>query len=453
MRTLVTDGRDRLTPPLRARALDAAYRQVHLTMGMIDDMLWESRGSWNQRQNDNDDPNAIDWSGFQTAEVDALRPKLFDLPEAKGFDGYYLGQRTSTRWADRWLASLRSRDYDRYLDEAAEQIAAACIYWRDHVGPVPTYLQPFNEPLSGNRELAGGTTRDLVDLVSRVGDRLTREGFGYVRFVVPSEESEEASLRSAQAILADPHARAYVGAIGYHPYPLTSAYANVPRLLHTSGRGHPERDRIAVRARLRDLAHRYGLPLWMTEVAQGGVDPRSYDDFRGRAIHIHDELTYADASVYSGMVSMADRTEGLHGSPVPIADHEGTVVLIDSKAGTLDITGIGRAIGHYARWVERGAVRIDAEAGDALLQATAFRDDVRRRLTLVLINNSGSARTAAISVDGVSITGPISGEESTPAAYWVPMKPFEASTSSRFEINMLALSVTTLVANVAPSAN
>lgn len=451
VRTLASDGPDTLSPALRLRALDAAYRQVGLTMGMVDQMLVESRSPTGEGQNDNRDPLAIDWSGFQTHAVDVMRPALLDLPPARGFDDYHLGQRFNTRWASPWLAALRATDYRLYVDEAAEQIVAACLYWRDHVGPVPKMLQPFNEPLSGNEEVRDGTTQDLVDIVRRAGDRLAAAGFGDVRFVVPSEETEEKSYASASAILADPRARSYVGAIGYHPYPYTSPYVNVRRLLRTSGLGHPDANRIAARQQLRELARAYTLPLWMTEISAGGVDPRSYDDFRGRAIHIHDELTYADASAYLAIASMADVTQPVHGRAVGPEAHEGTVVLVDSSADSVAITGLGYAIGHYARWVRRGAVRVEADAGDPLLQVTAFRDDKRGKLTLVLINNAGSSRVTTVTIDGVRLIGDITGEQSTTSAYWQSVAPIRPRADG-FEIAMPHTSVTSLTATFDPSA-
>jgi O-glycosyl hydrolase len=453
VRTLVMDGHDVLTPASRATALDAVYRQVGVTMGRIDPMLRESRGGFDQAQNDNADPDAIDWSGFQTAAVDAVEPKLLALPEMQGFDGYELGQMVNTRWASPWLAGLRATDYSRYVEEAAEQIVAACIHWRDRFGSIPRFLQPFNEPLSGNRELKNGSTRDLIDIVTRAGDRLTREGFTTVRFVVASEETDERSYESAAAILGDPRARSYVGAIGYHPYPYASAYANVPRLLQTSGAGRPDPDRVAARHRLRDLARKYGLPLWMTEVSNGGVDARSYDDFRARAIHIHDELTYADASAYFGMHNIWDLASHREhfGRTDTFFREEGHIALLENPTGRVYLTGIGYAIGHYARWIRRGAIRIDATTGDALVQAIAFRDDGQRQLVLVLINNADTARHVSVKLDRIGLEGEIRGEESTPSGYWTKVPPFASQTATAFGVNLPALGVVTLAGRISDS--
>ena len=51
----VQQGRDMLGPELRARALDAVYRQVRLSVGNLDAMLLESPGSFAERRNDNND--------------------------------------------------------------------------------------------------------------------------------------------------------------------------------------------------------------------------------------------------------------------------------------------------------------------------------------------------------------------------------------------------------------
>ena len=98
-------------------------------------------------------------------------------------------------------------------------------------------MQLFNEPLSGNGELAGGSVPEIIDIVKRAGARLRAEGFATMKFVIPAEETEELSLEHATAVLADPVARPFVGAIAYHPYPYGSTYASVPNILATSGSG------------------------------------------------------------------------------------------------------------------------------------------------------------------------------------------------------------------------
>jgi hypothetical protein len=110
-------------------------------------------------------------------------------------------------------------------------------------------------------------------------------------------EPDVKSLETARAILDDPEARRYVGAIGYHAYPYGSEYCSIRRILADSGRGRPPAARVRARNDLRDLARHYGLQTWMTEISHG--EAGAFDSLRGRAIHIHDEMIYANASSYS----------------------------------------------------------------------------------------------------------------------------------------------------------
>lgn len=419
-RSAVHQGRDMLGPELRARALDALYRQVRLSVGNIDAMLLESPGSFAERRNDNNDPKSIDWAGFQTAAVDAAKALLLDRPEAAEFKGYFLAQRVTTRWQSTWLAELRRKNYGRYVDEAVEQVVAGQIYWRDKHGVVPRYHQLFNEPLSGNRELTGGDRTDLVDIVGRAGRRLRQLGFHDVRFVVPNETNVDESLRSAQAIMADRGARQFVGAIGYHPYGVDGVWS--PRMLDVASRGEPDPQSVKSRARLRELATRHGVQVWMCETSGGGHALR-FDTFRSRAIHIRHEFVYANASVYQGMNSVWDReSQHEHTGGAEGFGRDGDIVLVDQRQKTVTISAIGRAIGHYARWLTPGAaVRLESSSSDPRVMTTAFRDGREKRLVAVLINNANEPRTVRLEAVGASVSGSMTGEQSTEQAYWTTL--------------------------------
>jgi O-glycosyl hydrolase len=433
-----------LTPELRAQAVEAIYQKVGINLGNLEGALLESPGSYEQRSNDNDDPNEFNWSGFQTFGADAMQSNLLALAKPYGFNGYYVNQRVNIRWASPWLEELRNTDYPRYLEEAAEQVAAGNIYWRDQYGIVPRYIMLFNEPLSGNGELQSGNVQEVVDLVKAIGARLEREGFNDVRFVLPNEETVTKSLETAAAVLSDPVARKYVGPIGYHSYHYGSPYTSIPRLLSTSGAGTPDPDAVAARDKLRLLSQQYNLPVWMTEVSHGEVDSTSYDDFRGRAIHIHDELVYAHASAYFGMNNMWDTfSQEEHFGNQNLFDSEGTIVLIDNNQKKVYITGMGYAIGHYARWVKPGAVRVEALSGDPLLQVTAFKSPDSGQLILVLINNHPAPKDIQVEVEAATLLGSISGEQSTASQYWVPLQEFPISSPTGFNITLPPESVTT----------
>jgi len=440
--------KDYLSKKLRTKAIDAVYAQVHLTTGNVDSGPIETPANatdlFRQQANDDDDPFHFNWQGFNFSGLDITREKLIDLARPKGFVNFYPGFNVSVRWGNTWMKAIRAKDYNRYLDEAAEQVAAGMIHWRDSYGSVQKYLKIFNEPTSGNQELDPGSLQEVIDVTKRVGERLRKEGFSGVKFVVPGEETEEKSFRVAAAILADPEAGQYVGVIAYHTYPYGSTYCDISRILNTSGRGSPDPERVAVRRQLRDLAAKYGLPLWMTEVSHGAASPLSFDDLLGRAIHIHDELVYADAAAYFGMLNLvnAHTTRGRD----PFTQEEGSIAIVDETWDKVYITGIGFAIGHYARWIPPGYLRVDATSGDPLLLVTAFRDEARKRLVLVLINNEAQPTTVSVQLKGFAQELPLkfTGEQSSAQGAWAPVVPIGFANSSQIRFSISPRSVTTV---------
>jgi O-glycosyl hydrolase len=452
---LVYPGQQTLSDRLRAIAVEKVYRQVGINMGILGTLI-ETPGDYDQRRNDNGDPFNTNWSGFSPYWVNNARQFVVDLAKPYGFTNYYLGaEAPNVRWGSPWLADIRNRDYNAYLDEAAEQVLANVTFWRNTYGEELPYYQLGNEQLSGNYcminpDMSGfgavDPVQQIVDVTKRAGSRLRNAGFAKTRFMVGTEETEAISLQVATAILSDPDARQYVGAIGYHSYPYYEGYSSIPFILNTSGAGVPDGARIAVRNQIRDLGEKYNVQVWMTENSHAG-DPRSYEGFRARAIQIHDEFLYAGASAYFGEGAMWDlASQRLHSGSDDLygSDSEGNIALINNDTESVDITGIGYAIGHYARWIKPGSVRIDATSGDPLVQVTAFRNDKQGRATLVMINNSRIAKNVTANLAGLALTGDVTGEQSTSSGYWKPIAAFSPAGSAGFSITLPELSVTSV---------
>jgi MYXO-CTERM domain-containing protein len=454
--SLVYNAKDNVPAALRSQAIAAAYRDVHLNMGNLEPEPFESPASnVYAPANDDGDPFNLNASGFNWIQSDNLIDKVVNPGKQYGFDDYWIGPVAGTGFSLSWVNTLRSSDYNAFLDEIAEHVLAIVTHWRDAYGITPRYFQLWNEPLSGNDELVGGSPQELVDIVKRAGDRMKTAGFS-MQFVVPAEETESISLNHAQLILSDAAARPYVGAIAYHPYPYGSTYASVPNILSTSGAGQPSAQAITVRNSLRDLGAQYGIPVFMVEVSHSEL---AFDDFngvRGRAIHIHDELEYADAAAYFGMNAFWDSTshaEHYAGRMDPgFYSETDTIVLIDNGTNQVHISPMGHAIGHYARAIRRGAVRLEATSDDALVQATAFRDDTQGRFVLVSINNATGSRSVQVSLSGLSVSGTLSGEQSTAAAVWQKLANAPISQGGALSITLPAESVTTWWAPISGGA-
>ena len=118
--------------------------------------------------------------------------------------------------------------------------------------------------------------------------------------------------------------------------------------------------------------------------------------------------------------------------------------MINEDTGAVNITGIGYAIGHYARWVKPGVVRIEADSNNPHVQVSAFRDDKRGTVALVLINKAGTPETLAISLTGLGLAGKLTGEQSTASGYWKPIAGFAPSSAAAFTITLPQTSVTSV---------
>ena len=184
---------DTLGPHFGPQVLDALYGQVKLNMGNLAIGLLESPGGWDHRSNDNDDPTVINWKGFDTFQADSMWNYVVKPSAALGLDNYSLEGKINWNWASPWLRELYRTDRERCLDECAEQVEASVTYWRKIAGSVPRYVHLFNEPTSGNCEIAGADAEMVRDIVKRAGDRLRAAGFQELKFVVPNEETVERS--------------------------------------------------------------------------------------------------------------------------------------------------------------------------------------------------------------------------------------------------------------------
>jgi hypothetical protein len=154
----------------------------------------------------------------------------------------------------------------------------------------------------------------------------------------------------------------------------------------------------------------------------GGWNERRNDNDDPKAIEWKGFNTFHADHMFSDVVR-----------PDAYLDEQDAIALADNDASTVLITGLGYAIGHYARWLKRGAVRIEAECPDPLVQATAFRDDAQGRLTLVVINNAAEARDLAIRLSGIRIKGSVAGEQSHGHARWEKLKPLPVDAPDRIK--------------------
>jgi O-glycosyl hydrolase len=377
--------------------------------------------------NDDGDPASIRWSRFnfcvragQSCADDWTRvlPAMRRAGAANEYWGLIQGPR--------WNGFDGRSSFDP--DELAEHQLATYLHFRDRVTDpfVVGWLAPFSEPGGGGINWPI-SERDAVTAIRAIGRRFEAAGFPGVKMTVPDATNVEQSIRYAEAILADPEARRFVGAIGYHTY--------------DSGRSgaDPDAGFVSLRKRIRDVAASHGLPVRMTERFDiSGLLERAND--------VLNELAYAESQTYNAQhVFTTD------------AKDPAALVFVTVRNGRLSDVGptaeTGVAIGHFSRFAVPGSVRLGStgEAGGGV-RLQAFLDAPARKLSAVLVNNRAEAQTVLIRVAGdrFRILGPVSGDRSIEgeAAYWTPIEEVSPASASSFRITIPGRSVTSLTTRI-----
>lgn len=328
-------------PSGQAAVLDALYRRLGLTRvrPVLDQGVQKTRGG------------PFEFGG-----------KLADAHIAYVKQARRFGLRTffpGPVYIEPWMTE---NDVDAYVDWAMAMLR----HWRA-LGAEPPFYAPQNEPYI-NRDFSPNWLRDVV---VRLGAQLRQEGFR-TKLVVPDDENPVAAYRRAAVILADPRAREYVGAIAYHIY-----------------KGGPEDW-----PPLRQLAARYGLPVWMTEWnrKEYGAWPAAFD----WAETVHRLLA-------EGGVSAVDYLWGFFG------DWVGGETMVSLRFDDGEYRGFVRTpvywlTGQWSRFVRPGYRRVSTSADAASpVPTTAFTGP--RRLIVVALNPSESAQTASFAPSGRRVRG------------------------------------------------
>jgi O-glycosyl hydrolase len=290
-------------------------------------------------------------------------------------------------YLETWI--LNSGDPHAYVDWAM----AVLRRLRADGAPVP-YYSVLNEPaVDGNFP-----PQWMHDVVIELGQRLRAAGFR-TKLVIPDDENPIEAYPRAVAVLEDPKARQYVGAVAFHIYNI----------------GGP-----SDWAKLRQLASRYGLPLWMTEYSSDGyVDWNSSFDW---AVKMHTLLT-------AGGVNAIDYLWGFFGSWTEPA----TMLSITFQNGVYQSyapTSTYWITGQYSRYVRPGSVRVDAAASSPLL-ASAYT--LGKGVAVVVLNPSDTVQSARVTVNGGPLLGSVRAVQSSATEHWqsLPsMRPTDGSVSA-----------------------
>jgi O-glycosyl hydrolase len=121
-----------------------------------------------------------------------------------------------------------------------------------------------------------------------------------------------------------------------------------------------------------------------------------------------------------------------------------SVVLLNNEGtnNTFTITGMGHAIGHYARYVKKGALRISATASNNKVQVSAFKRS--NQYSFVFINNETTAQTINVTLSNGTLGAILRGEHSYGTSRWTALANFSPSSPVTFQITLQPESITSI---------
>jgi O-glycosyl hydrolase len=234
------------------------------------------------------------------------------------------------------------------------------------------------------------------------------------KLVIPDDENPIDAYRRAVAVLQDPQARQYVGAVAFHIYRI----------------GAP-----SDWAKLRALASQYKLPLWMTEYWK-----RSYSTYSGAfdwAIKMHQLLTIGNVNaIFYLWGFFGDWGSGAAAGPISIHFDNGAFVSW-SKTSLYYLTG------QYSKFVRPGSTRVDASSSDPAVLVSAYKHG--RKVVIVATNTAPDARTFSVHVPKGRILRKVSLVQTTATSGLKALKPLRSRHNS-FAGVLPAESVTTFLA-------
>ena len=294
-----------------------------------------------------------------------------------------------------------------------EQDAAAYADWAMAMlrrwraaGVEPAFYAPQNEPQVNENFSPDFLRRAVIEL----GRRLRAAGFK-TKLVVPDDENPIDAYRRASAILADPQARKYVGAVAYHIYRIGDTHDI---------------------ERMGQLAARYGLPVWMTEYTNPQYDawPAALD----WAVKMHTLMV-------NGRASAVDYLWGFFGS----WQRPATLVSLDFDAGVykgMSLTPVYWLTGQWSRYVRPGYRRVTATPAASGILTSAFSG--AGKVVVVSVNPETVDTTVRYTLRGKQVSSKVAVVRTSAGERWRAL-PATRTKASRFTLRLPPRSVTTFV--------
>jgi O-glycosyl hydrolase len=293
----------------------------------------------------------------------------------------------------KWLATNGRTLREERHEDYAHHVVAFLKHWRDDLAIDLAGWGLCRSPSSPPTLPQALTPAGARALTKTVGRAMRDAGLQTKVLVAADAVPAMYGIDFAREILADAEARDYVLAAEFHGR--DGYQAGYQDWRYFDGQRHSRSEFAAV-------CRAYGVPTWQTESLTVRPASTHMADAMLRANHIHDDLTYGDASVwlYRWLIWEGGWHEDLGyqawgpGAPVLVYfDEKGEV------AG-VEVAKLGQMMGQWSRWVRSGAHRIHAHSADKAVRISAFSGPEEGKLVLVLINNHQTEILARIAVKG-----------------------------------------------------
>lgn len=387
--------------------------------------------------NDNADPFTFNPSAFDWSVVDA-ELGFAVLAQPYGLRTPWLTFAMEAGEKQAWLrTSPQACSLNpAMIDEEVEWLLAGALRARQQ-GMDLQYMTINNEPDLCPPSSFKIEVADYVTIVKRLGARLRAEGL-QTMIVVSDGWLPTNAIEYMRAALADPEARAYIGALATHSY---DDYSYAAAMMEASAGGRPpSHAAVTVREQIRELSRQYNLPVWMTEVCycvpQQGLS--EFDLVWTRLNHLYDELTITNVAAFDGMNSFFIYRPGVQDEFVNVYFRP------DGALDRFELSLYGSLIGHYSRFIVPGSVRLGVSSSDPRVRVVAFqRPD--GRVTLVALNDNPYPVTVEVSLTGLNpLPAALSVVTSREGALWQE-NPDLPLAGGKTQLVLPALSVTSLL--------
>ena len=353
---------------------------------------------WWETENDNDDPNAIDWDGFQT---DLQIIDWHDEPYAEYLNDRGIEVALGVWDVGDWLAGGSPRSIDPALYPELGESIAAYLLNMESIGVPQTVTEVQNEPAI-EAGIQYPSPEALRDAALAVLDQLDANDLGEVMLHGPNFHQPEGAAEWAEVWLADERLRDRTVAVSYHTW------------------WNDEREPYDA---ILEVAKRYGKPVWATEV---GYCALAEGCFGGTHFLLPETwgTAWDYAMSYYRAIAWTEATRVYHWT---VLGHDAVVSPNGERYPSFYI------LRHFSNFIADGASQLETASGDDAVLALAFSMP-EGGYTAILLNTGTASRSMLLRGVTAAALSASESYQTSENAPWQEVAPIEEEGGLRLEL-------------------